>query len=108
MSFNSIDTPLVTNGFQTVVVNSTVQTLAPPINAVSAQIQVLKGSGAFTDVQRVIRFTQADTDPSTTTGQVLGDREFIKLENKAQMEAFKFISAETAISGQLSIQYFQD
>lgn len=101
--FSSKYTP---KGVQELTLSDSSQKLTVPSGANAAFIQVQKGDGTFTEDTEIMRYNFDDADATVSTGLILGNLDFFEIQNKAQLEAFNCISAETGQGGKIYVQYF--
>jgi hypothetical protein len=112
MSFLDNKTPISgPNGFQTLSITISANSLDIPPNASSALIQVKPGLDA-TDATEVLCYSLngliPEIDQPDGVGFYLGKNDYLELTNLSQLQGFKYISA-SAEAGEfyLAVQYFE-
>lgn len=85
--------------------DTTADTLTIPEGAMRARCSVFAASAA--DLQVAVLYLFGD-DPviATPKGQVLGHGDTLDLELYSQMKEIRFLSAETGLTGKISVSYF--
>lgn len=115
MAFENPWTPITTNGFASGSVTNTAKRLAGsggisssrPSGATGARVQVLANDTAqFTDLTVICRFRVDGTNPTSSTGLVLGHGDFYECRTPEEIDQFLLISADGTDQVNVSVQFY--
>lgn len=85
--------------------NSTVKTLTIPDTAQSALI-IAEAGASPANSSKIVRFYESGTTPTTSNGYVLGDLDTYEVVNLTNLQNFKVIGLDAAVTHKLQILYY--